>query len=313
VAKEQATRIAKEQAAQKQAQTLTPEVPLTQRPIIPNTSRTTGGSAPIVFSDVDQASKPMANAPRESAKAQRPYNPNERYKGSYQSLDKNPKVPAVKSKPVKATEEGMVISKKIESQVPAQEPDTSRTLGPINDRVIGGGQGKRSQKSAKFGMKAMKNRKPVAAWVEVFKNGTKQRVKTFYTSTSSQTKQVRLPKGVYMVRVSYRTRDSKRQKMIKNIHLNAGENINKAVAFNDGTLKVIVQRAGKPRYVKVVVYKRGTQQQVTYDFSSRRTGIVELALATGVYDVKVSDHGAEKYIKNVAIRAGKINVRRINF
>ena len=300
--------------------------------------------APIVFSDmeddeterqttvsapsVDTNLPPVVatnNAVQTKTKNLSPsYNPDSRYQEKYKSLDKN--APQL-SKPVELErtfnqrkkpvtvddeEETMVVTKTIDKPKVPKDPYAGRALGPMDDRVLGTGVSDTAY-TGRLGMRASKNKKPIAAWVEVFKNGTKQRVKTFYTSKSAQTKHVKLPAGVYMVRVSYRTKDSKQQKTLKTLHINAGDTIDKSLVFNDGKLKVIAQRAGRPLYVKVLVYKHNARKRVTYGFSSRTTGISEITLSNGVYDIEVLDHDDVLPFDTIRISGGKTNTINVDF
>ena len=211
-----------------------------------------------------------------------------------------------------AKDERLVITKIIDKEEAAADPFAGRVLGHMDDRVLGNGYNGAAT-SAKLGMRVTKNSRPVSAWVEVFKNGTKQRVKTFYTSKGRKTKKVKLPSGNYMVRATYRTRDSKQQKTIKNIHLSEGSNINKSIAFYDGKLRVVAHRGDNPLYVKVVAYKSASRQRIGYDFSSRTTGVAELSLVSGTYDIEVIDHKNNRSFDSIRIRGGKTNTLNVDF
>ncbi len=209
-------------------------------------------------------------------------------------------------------DERLVITKIIDKEAPVADPFAGRVLGHMDDRVLDDGYNG-AVISAKLGMRVTKNSRPVSAWVEVFKNGTKQRVKTFYTLKGRKTKKVKLPAGNYMVRATYRTRDSKQQKTIKNIRLAEGGNVNKSIAFHDGKLRVVAMRGDDPLYVKVVAYKSGSRQRVSYDFSSRTSGVAELSLVSGTYDIEVIDHKNNRAFDSIRIRAGKTNTINADF
>ncbi len=214
--------------------------------------------------------------------------------------------------PEEGEDKRLVIRKIIDKKVTKEDPYAGRILGNIDDRVLGNGY-QPATSSAKLGMKVTKNNRPVSAWVEVFKNGTKQRVKTFYTAKSSRIKKVSLPAGTYMVRATYRTRDSKQQRTIKNIHLREGASINKSIAFYDGKVRVVARRGEKALYVKVIAYKSGTDRRVSYDFSARHSGVATLSLPSGRYDIEVLEHGKSRFFDNVRIRAGKITTLHADF
>ena len=285
-----------------------------------------------------QAPKPTEEAvvsmkPKEKAiyRGNKPTYPDTGYKKGYESLEQHPKVAkrvqkAAPLAPVvmddtlprhaKALKEDsdkrLVITKMIEKKEPKVDPYAGRVLGRMDDRVLGSGY-HAGENSGKLGMRVTQNRKPVSAWVEVFKNGTKKRVKTFYTSKSRHIKKVKLPAGTYMVRATYRTRGSKQQKTIHNIHLKEGENVNKNIAFYDGKLRVIARRGDAPLYVKVVAYKSGTHRRVSYDFSSRTSGIAQLRLASGSYDIEVLEHDNSRLFEDIRIRGGQTNTINADF
>jgi len=251
--------------------------------------------------------------------------PDTGYKAGYESLAPK-KTPVARQTPRPAVQEDrslqnrvttiddgeekrLVITKRIDKK---EDPFAGRVLGNINDRAVGGGYNG-AVNLAKLGMRVTKNSRPVSAWIEVFKNGTKQRVKTFYTSKTPRAKSVKLPAGNYMVRATYRTRDSKQQKTLKNIRLSEGDSVNKKIAFYDGKLRVVARRGDQPLYVKVVAYKSASRDRVGYDFSSRTSGVAELSLSSGRYDIEVIDHKNNRLFDGIRISGGKTNTINVDF
>ncbi len=215
---------------------------------------------------------------------------------------------------VEIDENKIVITKILDKEKNKEKSEdifAGRVLGKMDDRVLGGGYDPDSE-VAKFGVRATKNSLPVSAWIEVFKDGTKKRVKTFYTSDTRKTKKIKLPAGVYMIRATYRTRSGKLQKTLKHIHLKSGGDITKHITFNEGKLKVVSKRGDKPLYVKVVVYRSGTKERVTYEFSDRESGVALLSLATGDYDIEVIDHEQKREFATT-IRASKTETINADF
>ena len=260
-----------------------------------------------------------------------PYYPDTGYKEGYQSLDNDPKNALVTQPTSKVVQTPVVVDRTLPTNNVISEdtedkqlvitkiikkeetdPYAGRVMGKMSDRVLGNGYDV-TEHTGKLGMKVTKNAKPISAWVEVFKDGTKERVKTFYTSKGRSVKSVTLPAGTYMVKATYRTRDSKQQKTIKNIRIKEGASINRAISFHDGKLRVIARRGDKPLYVKVVVYKSGTRNRVTYDFSSRTSGIAELSLSSGLYDVEVLEHDNDLPYQSIKITGGKTNTIHADF
>ena len=238
------------------------------------------------------------------------------YKNGYKDIETSaPKEPN-NNKLVDTSDKNKIVITKVletsENKSAKKDIFEGRVLGKISDRVLGGGYNPNSGTSH-FGMKVTKNSLPVSAWIEVFKNGTKQRVKTFYTSSTNRTKKVKLPAGVYMIRATYRTKDGKLQKTIKNIHLKEGDDITKHITFNEGQLKVVAKRGDRPVYVKVTVYKPGTKKIVNYDFSDRHTGIVGLSLPVGTYDIEVADHKNIKNFDSIKITVSNTQTLNIDF
>jgi hypothetical protein len=246
------------------------------------------------------------------------YYPDTGYKDEYKDLNGDKKVVKEAPKPELVDNSGekkIVITKIIDKEKDSQEssdPFAGRVLGKIDDRILGGGYNP-DEGTSKFGMKVTKNSKPVSAWIEVFKNGTKDRVKTFYTLSSSKVKKVKLPAGVYMIRATYRSKAGKLQKTLKNISLSEGEDITKHITFHDGKLRVIARRDDKSLYVKVTAYKSGTKDRVAFEFSDRHSGITNMTLGTGTYDIEVAEHNKIREFNGIKIRSGKIETIKADF
>jgi hypothetical protein len=271
-------------------------------------------TAPVQSSVIEKAIEPKAYE-------NGGYYPDTGYKDEYKDLNKK-----VEQKPVPTKEapkpelvdnsngKKIVITKIIDEEKTQEnsDPFAGRVLGKIDDRVIGGGYNPNSG-SSKFGMKVTKNSKPISAWIEVFKDGTKDRVKTFYTSSSSKIKKVKLPAGVYMIRATYRSKGGKLQKTLKNINLNDGGDITKHITFHDGKLRVIARRADKSLYVRVTAYKSGTKDKVAFEFSDRHSGITNLTLGTGTYDIEVAEHNNIREFNDVKIKSGAMETIKVEF
>jgi hypothetical protein len=180
----------------------------------------------------------------------------------------------------------------------------------MSDRVLGNGFG---MSSSTLKVKAYSNNKPISAWVEVFRADTKKRVKTFYTGKGRSLKDVKLPAGVYVIKATYRTAGSKRKKTIGKITLQEGESINKKITFDDGSIKVKVTKNGKPIYAKVEVYKSGKKRRVAYEFTSRSSGVANLSLGSGEYDIVVRDHTKVRRFNSISISGGKSRTINADF
>jgi len=197
-----------------------------------------------------------------------------------------------------------IVITKIISQ---KQPQPAAPLERMSDRVIGGGSAVQDH-TGTVSVKAYSNRKPISAWVEVYKG--KRRVKTFYTNNG---KEVKLPAGTYIMKATYRTGTAKQKKSLGKIHLQEGEKIKKRVYFNVGKLNVVAKRYGEPVYVKVEIYKEGSRSRYAYTFSSKSTGEAHLQLSEGSYKIIVLEHGKKKVFDNVRIKGGATKTIRVDF
>jgi hypothetical protein len=285
-------------------------------------------------SDFRQAPQPKTIAPTVVDTSYKDQTFDTGYKEEYKDLNPTPTPPPVfevqepikeepivikkiqKPKPVlkpEIIEEESTNSKKIVITKiidPENQPVNEEPMERMSDRVLGGSYAGSS--GGKLGVKVYKNSKPVAAWIEVYKSNSKQRVKTFYTSRGSNIKTVKLPAGQYDIKATYRAKSVKQKKYLNNVNIDDGEKVNKSLSFNDGTLQVIAKRGDDPLYVKVTVFKNSNGKKVTYDFSSRRTGIATLSLPVGTYEIEVKEHlDVRTFV--VKIRSGKKKVINANF
>ncbi len=186
-------------------------------------------------------------------------------------------------------------------------PGGAEGIDSMRNRVIGGGYADRNP-TGKVHVKAYCNRKPVSAWVEVFKG--KHRVKTFYTGIG---KEVRLPAGTYVLKATYRSGTSKQRKNLGKIRLDEGETVHKRVYFSVGKLIVVAKRKGQPAYVKIEIYKHGSKSRYAYTFSSPETGTARLQLSAGTYRIVVKEHGNTKTFDNIRIKGDTSRTLRVDF
>ena len=214
------------------------------------------------------------------------------------------------TKTIAPKDEPRVIKRHVEpSEYKNSQNQTS--TGKMSDRVLGGGYGQEAK--ATLVVKAYSNKKPVSAWVEVFKAGTNQRVKTFYTGSGRGLKDIKLPAGVYVVKATYRTAALKQKKTLGKIRLKEGQSIKRSISFDDGSIVVAVKKLNKPFYAKVEVFKSGSKRRVAFDFTSRKNGEVEISLASGKYDIIVKDYADERKLNDVIIEGSKTQMLNVNF
>lgn len=201
----------------------------------------------------------------------------------------------------KKKEESRVIKRHVEPEV--YKSQQKQVTERMSDRIAGNGYGMTTQGSLK--VKAFSNKREVSAWVEVFQAGTNKRVKTFYTGKGGSLKNIKLPPGTYVIKATYRTANSKRQKTLGRVVLEEGGSINKSISFNDGSVTVNVRKSGEPIYAKVEVYKSGSKRRIAYEFTSKSTGVVKLSLGSGKYDIIIKDHNNIRRFDGISIRGGK--------
>jgi len=215
------------------------------------------------------------------------------------------------TKTIAPKDEPRVIKRHVEPSEYKKSQNQSTNLDKMSDRVLGGGYGQEAK--ATFAVKAYSNKKPVSAWVEVFKAGTNQRIKTFYTGSGRGLKDIKLPAGVYVVKATYRTAASKQKKTLGKIRLKEGQNIKRSISFDDGSIIVTVKKLNKPFYAKVEVFKSGSKRRVAYDFTSRKNGEVEISLASGTYDIIVKNYADERRLNDVVIKGSQTQMLNVNF
>jgi hypothetical protein len=213
------------------------------------------------------------------------------------------------TKTIAPKEEPRVLKRHIEPE----DYEVQRDEQPdrMSDRVLGGGYADTEKATLK--VKAYSNKKSVSAWVEVFKVGTNQRVKTFYTGKGRNINDIKLPAGVYVIKATYRTSSSKRQRSLGKVTLKEGGKINKSISFDDGRIVVFVKKNSKPLYAKIEVYKSGSKSLVSYEFSSRSKGRAEFDLAVGEYDIVVKDYNNQQVFDLVFVKGGKTRTINADF
>ncbi|MCH9813443.1 MAG: hypothetical protein K0U47_05805 [Epsilonproteobacteria bacterium] len=224
-------------------------------------------------------------------------------------IEESGKDKIVITKTIAPKESSRVIRRHVEPE--AYKSSTSKVPERMSDRVMGGGYADNAKGT--LSVKAYSNKRAVSAWVEVFKAGTKQRVKTFYTGKGRTLKDIKLPAGVYVVKATYRTSSMKRQKSLGKVTLSEGGAINKQISFDDGSILVRVKKFDAPLYAKVEIYKRGSKRRIAYDFTSRSTGIAKFDIATGRYDVVVKDHNNIRQFENIRVRSSKTRTLNADF
>ncbi len=216
--------------------------------------------------------------------------------------EQKPKNRIIITKTIAPKDEPRVIKRHIEPKNyrKSQEQIADR----MSDRVLGGGYADGEKATIK--VRAYSNQKAVSAWVEVFKAGTKQRIKTFYTGKGRSLKDIKLPAGVYVIKATYRTASAKRQKTLGRVTLAEGQSINKKITFDDGSIKVVVKKGSKPFRAKIQIFNSSNSREVTYSFSSRSTGVANFNLATGTYDIVVKGYDKVKRFNEIPVSASEL-------
>lgn len=263
-----------------QAAAVAPVIP----PVTPQPLPVTGSSAPTALPQ---------NGTAPATESQQTYRP--------PLIVENEKQPLPSEK---EPEEKIVITKILKKK---QNMQQGEAMVRMQDRVIGGGYNAESS-SGKLSVSAYANRRPVSAWVEVYKG--KRRVKTFYSGVK---REVKLPEGTYILKATYRAGSSKQRKNLGRVRLKNGDAIHKKVYFAIGTLNVVAKRKGKPIYVKVEIYKKGASRRYAYTFSSPGSCIAHLQLAQGHYRIVIKDHGKTQSFDNIYIKGERTKTLQADF
>ena len=267
---------------------------LIQKPVTATETQT--AATPTTIAQTQSYGKPVAQSPLMEQQQM----PQKKSVQTEQEPSASPPPPQEQKEP------GKIVITKIINKKEATQPAAEAPVA-MSDRMLGGGYSEQ-QNSGKLAVSAYANRKPVSAWVEVYKD--KRRVKTFYSGAK---KAVRLPEGTYILKATYRMGTSKQKKNLGKVRLKAGDSIRKKVYFSIGTLNIVAKKDGKPLYVKVEIYKKGSRSRYAYTFSSRNNGIAHLQLGQGRYKIVVINHGKKKVLDNVYVKGNQVKTLTVEF
>lgn len=146
------------------------------------------------------------------------------------------------------------------------------------------------EETGKFGVFkvfALKNNKPFAPWIEIFRNGEKQ---PFWSGPIESRKEepgartFKLLPGVYQAKVIDNKLPQKPFVKFSDIQIIEGRTVEKTADFTDGKLKVTTLMNGKPLNMPVELYTPDGKKYYTHWTSN---GVRTFNLPPGIYDVKI--------------------------
>jgi hypothetical protein len=119
--------------------------------------------------------------------------------------------------------------------------------------------------------------------------------------------QFALPPGRYDVLVQ----TNNAQEWLRGLEVKAGTQLNRDVTFDFGTLKVSVQRDGKPITADIVTYPAGNRQN-WLDWRSDNPATIPLR--AGVYDLEIAydDYLGHQTVTGLQVKAGETTAQTIN-
>jgi Ca-activated chloride channel family protein len=154
----------------------------------------------------------------------------------------------------------------------------------------------RKAQSQEFGvleMVAMKNGKPLHAWVEIYEEGTEKIFQRDTTSGETGTRTIKLPPGRYdvVVRDSESVSGGERPPIrFSGVAIELGQTIEKQANFSDGTLIIKAIKNERPFEAKVFYYRSGEGNSFFNESTHPKTGEARRKFVPGTYNIKVVDY-----------------------
>jgi Ca-activated chloride channel family protein len=152
------------------------------------------------------------------------------------------------------------------------------------------------KKAQEFGflkMVAMKNNRPLHAWVEIYEAGTEKIFQRSTTSGETGTRNIKLPPGTYDILVQDSESVSGGEKLpvrFSDTMIELGQTVEKRADFSDGTLVIKAIKNGEPFAAKVFYYHQGEKESFFNETTYPKTGEARRKFVPGTYDVKVEDY-----------------------
>jgi Ca-activated chloride channel family protein len=179
---------------------------------------------------------------------------------------------------------------------------------------------KKAQEFGVLKMVAMKNGKPLHAWVKIHESGTEKIVRRDTTSGETGVRKIKLPAGRYEVLV----RDTESVSggeippvRFSGVTIELGQTVEKRADFSDGTLVIKAIKNDKPFEAKVFYYRSGETKNFFNEATHPKTGETRRKFVPGPYDIKVVDyHAAGKpsiNLRGIEVLPGQTIEKRAEF
>ncbi|MBN1842920.1 MAG: VWA domain-containing protein [Deltaproteobacteria bacterium] len=152
---------------------------------------------------------------------------------------------------------------------------------------------KKAQEFGVLKMIAMKNGKPLHAWVEIHESGTEKIVRRDTTSGETGIRKIKLPAGKYDVLV----RDTESVSggemapvRFSGVTIELRQTVEKRADFSDGTLVIKAIKNDKPVEAQVFYYRSKETKSFFNEATHPKTGETRRKFVPGPYDIKVVDY-----------------------
>jgi Ca-activated chloride channel family protein len=138
----------------------------------------------------------------------------------------------------------------------------------------------------------MKNGKPFFAPIRVLDAESGKRILDSSSSGETGVRNIRLDPGNYHIEIKDTSVSGGKAPVIRHtgIVIEAGQTVEKAVDFSDGTLVIAVIKNDKPVEAKVYYYHSGEKNSFFSESTHPKTGKAKRRFIPGTYDIKVVDH-----------------------
>ena len=179
---------------------------------------------------------------------------------------------------------------------------------------------KKAQEFGVLEMVAMKNGRPLHAWVEIKESGTKKIVRKDTTSGETGTRTIKLPPGRYDILVQDSESVSGGEVppvRFSGVSIELGKTVKKRADFSDGILVIKTIKNEKPVEAKVHYYRSGEKNSFFNESTHPKTGKAKRRFIPGTYDIKVVDfHTAGKpsiTVTGIEVPPGKTVEKVVTF
>jgi hypothetical protein len=165
----------------------------------------------------------------------------------------------------------------------------------------------------------MKNGKPFFAPIHVLDAESGKRILDSSSSGETGVRNIRLDPGNYHIEIEDTSVSGGKAPVIRHtgIVIEAGQTVEKAVDFSDGTLVIAVIKNNKPVEAKVYYYRSGEKNSFFSESTHPKTGKAKRRFIPGTYDIKVVDYrtaGAPSVtVPGIEVPPGKTVEKTVEF